>query len=90
MRGDLRSEPRRRTPEQERIRAALQVLTATPEWDVFVTFSAGKIEDVSIDPAAPNMGALLRLEGRRTFHRELIERLRDRVNDERSANSGGD
>jgi len=81
---------RRRDPEKERVRAALHRLTEYPEWADFVAFSKGKVENIAIDPTAPNTSALLMVEGRRSFHRELIERLRDRVSDERGTGSGGE
>lgn len=80
---------RPRKPEAEAIRRALQTLTLLPEWEIFVEFSRAKVENVTLDPTAPNVSALLLVEGRRSFHREIIERLSDRVSDERSSGSGG-
>lgn len=77
---------RKRTPEQEEVRRAMQRLVQYPEWLVFVEYFRGKIYDVAIDPQNPNAGALSRIEGRRSFHRD-IEALPARVNDERR--SGG-
>lgn len=81
--------PRPRTPEAEAIRRELQRLTTLPEWKLFVEFSRKYIENVAIDPHAPNVSALLLVQGRRSFHREIIERLSDRVSDERSTNGSG-
>jgi hypothetical protein len=60
-----------------------------PEWEIFIEFSRAKVENIAIDPHAPNVSALLMVEGRRSFHREIIERLSDRVSDERSTNGSG-
>jgi hypothetical protein len=80
--------PRKIDPEKARVRAALQRLVEYPEWQDFIAFSKAKVENVAVDPTAPNTSALLMVEGRRSFHRELIERLKDRLRDERG--TGGD
>lgn len=73
---------RQRTPEQERVRRALQKLVSSDEWIVFVEYSRSKIENAAIDPTSPNAGALFVQHGRRSFHRELIEDLSRRVSDD--------
>lgn len=81
--------PRKRTPEQEETRRALQRLVQYPEYAVFVEYFRGRIYDVAIDPTDPNAGALSRLEGRRSFHRD-IEALPARVKDERRGGTSGE
>lgn len=82
--------PRERSAEENRIRVALQRLVQTDEWAVFVEFSRKKIENATVDPVAPNAGALFVQHGRRSFHRELIEGLGDRVSDERRRGNDGE
>jgi hypothetical protein len=76
------------TPEALATRRALQRLVATPEWAEYVKYSARYIINVPTDPTSPNVSALLLVEGRRSFHRELIERLEARVSDEPRPGTG--
>ncbi|MBG7616473.1 hypothetical protein IWC96_14440 [Brevundimonas sp. BAL450] len=83
-----------RTPKEapERIdrntRAALQRLTQQAEWPVLLEYLAARIDAESVDRQAPNTGALLLTEGRRTVVRELRS-LRNRVTDDRSDGKRG-
>jgi hypothetical protein len=78
---------RKRTPDQQREREALQRLVQYPEWEVFVSYFRGRLDRETIDRQAPNTGALLLIEGRRSLHRDISE-LPRRLSDERRSGSG--
>lgn len=80
---------RRRTPEQEKTRVALQILTAQPEWTVFIEYFRGRIDKETVDRQSPDAGALFMIEGRRSFLRELMG-LHDRVRDDGRSGSSDD
>ena len=66
------------------VRRALQRLTSSADWEVFLAWQRKRIDGETIDRSAPNVSALLLIEGRRTFIREL-ETLADKLSDERPA-----
>lgn len=74
---------RKRTPEEEATRRALQRLVQYPEWDSFLQYFKDLAWRETVDRASPNPSALLLIEGRRSLLRD-IERLPERLRDDRS------
>lgn len=77
------------SPEAMAVRHAMQRLVQQPEWAVFIEYFRQRIEVETVDPSAPNVSALLMIEGRRSLHRELSD-LPRRLSDERSGSSGSE
>lgn len=68
-------------PDAEVLRAALQRLTASPDWAVFIAFEKAKLFERWQQIAHDDAGALLENAVRKTFIGEL-ERLDRRVTDD--------
>ncbi|HEV7352586.1 MAG TPA: hypothetical protein VGN74_05595 [Brevundimonas sp.] len=76
---------RRQTPPpvfDDKMLNALVRLTSHPEWDDLLAYFGERIDGETVDRAAPNVSALLMIEGRRTLFAEL-KKLREKVNDDR-------
>lgn len=71
----------------DKTKAMLQSLTSRPEWPEFLVWLGAQVENETIDRAAPNTGALLVIEGRRSLTRDL-KALRNRVTDDRRDRKG--
>ena len=83
---ELRTPPKKqpvRSAEAQAIRQALQTITAQPEWAVLIEYFRNRLYRETVSRSSPDVSALLMIEGRRSFHRELSD-LPKRVNDERS------
>jgi len=72
---------RPKSPDELRIRGAIQLITGLPQWAVVLDFLAWKEANVTALSDEGDAGALLRAAGRRSLLREL-ERLDERVTDD--------
>lgn len=79
----------RRSPDQQRIRDAIQAITNHPDWPIVLDFLNWKEgQNTAVADLSADHGALLRASGRRSLLREL-EVLDERVMDvDRSEQSG--
>lgn len=79
----------RRSPDQQRIRDAIQSITAHPDWPVLLDYlDLSERRRTALSDTEGDHGALLRASGRRSLLREL-EVLDERVMDvDRSEQSG--
>lgn len=71
----------RRSPDQDRIRGAIQLITGLPQWQVVLDYLDHRERLNTAQTDEGDAGALLRAAGRRSLLRE-IERLDERVTDD--------
>jgi len=81
------------TPEQRQFWSAMLRLSQSEDFQALLDYSRDRIEQMSVDPTAPDTGALLLIEGQRTLCRTFrslraTAEAKLKATDERSGGQG--